>query len=331
VDLFIIKNRAAALFTERKNTSYKFTIFPHMQPAKTIIELLRSTTLSGFPSGSSINYHNGLLYLVGDDANHLLILDKNYRTVQTLRLFNYATKRIPKNKKADLETASIIQDNDTTYLLILGSAATKTRKQALLMPIINDRPDIKQLSKPDFYNDAFQTELKMIGIKEINIEGSSVIGDHFVISNRGNLANPRNHIIFINKDFVLTQNQLSMFAMQLELPTVKNFAGVSELCYFPLKDILFLTLSSEATSSAYDDGVIGDSYIAWIKNFSQKIRQPVVEPDELFNLHTVHKTFVQQKIEGICVELIQDNELVMHLIADDDKGHSKMFKIRLAL
>lgn len=289
------------------------------------IELLKSVRLNSFPSGSSINYHNNQLYLVGDDANHILVLDTNYRTVQSLRLFNYSTKRIPKEKKADLETATFIENS----LLILGSAATDARKQALLLPIINGRADIKQLSKPDFYNNALLTELKMLGIKEVNIEGSALVGDHLLISNRGNLGNQQNHIIFININFLSDQNDLRLFAKELALPNIKQFAGVSELCYIPSKDILFYTLSSEATSSAYTDGAIGDSFVGRTHRFSQKLQQPVIEPDELVNLTTVHAAFKNQKIEGVCAESVQNDSLVMHLVADDDKGHSQLFRIRV--
>jgi hypothetical protein len=300
-----------------------------MQPT---IALLKTTFLNGFPSGSAINYHDDNLYLIGDDANHLLVLDKDHRQLNAVRIANHQTKRIPKAQKPDFETAAIIHIKDKTQLLVIGSASTEARKQALLIPIINKLPDIKQLVKLGFYNEAFLTELKVIGIKEVNVEGSTVMDDYFLISNRGNLANPVNHIIFINKDFLQTQKNLSLFMSALLLPpSVKGFAGVSELCYIGSKDMLFCTLSSEETANTYDDGAIGDSYIGWINHFSKKIRQPNIAFDEMINLSNVHQSFIKEKIEGICAEAVYDDHLIMHLVADNDKGQTRLFKIKVLL
>jgi hypothetical protein len=296
------------------------------------IELLKTTFLNGFPSGSAINYYDDRLYLIGDDANHLLVLDKDHRQLNSIRLFNHQTKRIPKAKKPDFETAAIINIHDKTQLLILGSASTEARKQALLVPLVNRMPDVKQLVKLSFYNEAFLTELKVIGIKEMNVEGSTVMNDYFLISNRGNLTNPVNHIIFINKDFLQTQKNLSLCMSALTPPpSVKGFAGVSELCYIGSKDMLFCTLSSEETANTYDDGAIGDSYVGWINHFSKKVGQPNIAFDEIINLSGVHQSFEKEKIEGICAEAVHDDHLIMHLVADNDKGQTRLFKIRVLL
>lgn len=296
----------------------------------TTIELLKTSLLTSFPSGSAINYHNGYLYLVGDDANHLLMLDTSYRQLHSARLFNYAAKRIPKEKKADLETALILIGGEQAQLLLLGSAATENRKQALLIPLKNKKPDTTRITKLPFYSEALINELKVIGIREINIEGSTIMNEQLIISNRGNLSNPVNHLLFLNKDFIHSPQDLHLSMATLTINT-KEYAGVSELCYFTSKDILFFTLSSEATSSAYTDGEIGNSYLGWINDFSKKIKQPAMAPDALINLPGAHKAFDKQKIEGICVEEVRDDQYTMHLVADDDKGHSRLFKVKLTM
>lgn len=293
---------------------------------KSRIVLLKTTTLTSFPSGSSINYHSGKLYLVGDDANHLLVLDTSHRQTSALRLFNYKTKRIPKDKKPDLETSALVPFNKQLFWLILGSASAELRKKAYLLPLINGHPQLKQLTRPSFYNATLLSELSVLGIKEINIEGATLIGNNFVISNRGNLSHKTNHLIVLNKDFIRDQSSLTVFATELKL---NNFIGVSELCYEASNDRLLIAFSSEATANAYDDGVIGDSFIGWIDDVSKKLLQSALVLDELVNLAEVNKAFVQQKIEGICVEAVQGDSLVMHLVADDDKGNSRLFKIRL--
>jgi len=70
------------------------------------IQLLKFLLLVDFPSGSSINYYDNKLYLVGDDATHILILDNDYRKVDSIKLFDNLEKRISKSQKTDLEAST---------------------------------------------------------------------------------------------------------------------------------------------------------------------------------------------------------------------------------
>ena len=46
----------------------------------------------------------------------------------------------------------------------------------------------------------------------------------------------------------------------------------------------------------------------------------------MINLSDASNEFKNQKIEGICVERVSDDELLLHLISDNDNGESKLFK-----
>ena len=72
------------------------------------LSLITKTELLNFPSASSIEFHNGKLYVIGDDARNLAILDKNYKLVDTIELFPGEGLRIPKKIKADLEASTIV-------------------------------------------------------------------------------------------------------------------------------------------------------------------------------------------------------------------------------
>ena len=72
------------------------------------LQLLQFLLLANFPSGSSINYYENKLYLLGDDARIIIILDTHYNVVDSLRLFDYPEKRIPKSQKIDLESSAIV-------------------------------------------------------------------------------------------------------------------------------------------------------------------------------------------------------------------------------
>ena len=296
----------------------------------TKIVLLKSLLLNKFPSGSAINYYNGKLYLIGDDANSMLILDTDYQEVDSVKLFDYSGKRIPKAEKTDFETAVLVNVNDKIHLLILGSASRKKREKGILIPL-----PVADDSFPEpqtFSNAEFMKRVKMQGIPEINIEGATVIGDHLILSNRGNSANPENHLIITEKDFWIRQNEAALSVLQVVMPlNIKEVPGISELCYVASKDMLLFTMSSEATDNAYDDGVIGDSYIGWVNGIHQKLLGPDIMLDGLINLSDVNADFKGEKIEGVCIESATDNELILHLVADNDQGESRLFNVILSV
>lgn len=296
------------------------------------IQLIKSSLITNFPSGSSINYYNGKLYLIGDDANNVLVLNKDYTPIDSIQLFNYPEKRIPKSEKTDFETSTLLELNGTPQLLVIGSGSREERKKALLLPVAHEAAASATLFQPFFYNEASFAQLKTKGIAEVNIEGSTIIGDHLALSNRGNIANPWNHLIITQKDGLVDGSRQSFTVQQLRLPVnAKEFIGVSELCYIESNDILLFALSSEATNNSYDDGVIGDSYIGWIHNFSEKMDHPELIVDEMINLRTINDEFEKEKIEGLCVEAVNGNEFTIHLISDNDSGESKLFKVKVIM
>jgi len=292
---------------------------------KTIITLIKTLLLSHFPSGSAINYHDGRLYIIGDDANELLILDNNYNHVTAIKVFNYKHKRIPKAQKPDLETSVILDKSGQQHLLALGSAATKERETAILFNLPPDKHKPHQISYTPFIN-------RLKALPEINIEGAAVTGKYFILSNRGNETNPINHFIITTPDFLEQQETAPINIVKLTTPAViQGFAGVSELCYAEKEDILFITLSSEATGNAYDDGAIGDSYLGWIYDISKKITDPEISLDGVVNLSESDPAFKGEKVEGVCISGRSDNGWILDLVADNDKGASRLFRVKVVL
>ena len=292
--------------------------------------MLKFLLLIDFPSGSSINYYDEKFYLIGDDASHILILDNNYKKIDSIELFNRPEKRIPKPEKADFEASTLITVNGKDHLLVLGSASREVRKRVILIPMskLNDQ-------NPAFtrhYDGKFVNRLISNGIEEINIEGVTSIGEQIVLSNRGNASNPKNHMIVTDNYFWERQKESRVYITQLLPPvTVGEFIGVSELFYLKSKDVLLVTLSSEVTNNSFEDGTIGDSYIGWINEPAQKIINPEVRLDGLINLSDINKEFKGEKIEGICVEYFTNEDCILHLVSDNDKGETKLFKVRMDL
>ncbi|HEY9258150.1 DUF6929 family protein [Chitinophaga sp.] len=310
------------------------------------ITLLRTLLLHDFPSASAVEYFDGKLYLIGDDATCILVLDSNYRVVKSIPIADAPGPRMAKTEKPDFEASALIRWRGASYLLASGSLATEKRRQLLLVPlevegattapsnnpaVVSATPLSTHLQRIN-YPDTFVPQLLATGIRELNIEGATVIGNTLLLSNRGNDAYPVNQLILIANGFWESEQLPPFSVLPLTLLTPTGaFAGVSELCYVPEKDWLLCTLSSEATTNAYDDGAIGDSYIGWITDISQKLTHTTLAIDGWLNLAAADAVFKMEKIEGICVERITEDTLVLHLVSDNDGGESRLFKVALSL
>ena len=151
-----------------------------------------------------------------------------------------------------------------------------------------------------------------------------------ILANRGNRNDPNNYLIITGEDFWSQQKEAALRIVPIELTgSHSEFLGISELFYVESKDMILFTFTSEGTNNAYDDGVIGGSYIGWMKNVAAKLKQAKLRLDGMINLSDASNEFKNQKIEGICVERVGDDELLLHLISDNDNGETKLFKALL--
>ncbi|TWW01624.1 DUF6910 family protein [Chitinophaga pinensis] len=152
------------------------------------------------------------------------------------------------------------------------------------------------------------------------------------MSNRGNENNPVNHLIITTPDFWQQQENAAIDIATINIPfKLPGFAGISELCYVAQEDLLLVLLSSEATGNTYDDGAIGDSYIGWVTHFNQKLTIGDIPLDGIINLSETDPAFKGEKMEGICLASIKNNEWYLHLVADNDKGESKIFHVKMVV
>ena len=60
--------------------------------------LLKEVKRLDYPSASAIENFDGKIYLVGDDANYILVLDSAFNKADSIPLFNHPEKRIPKGE-----------------------------------------------------------------------------------------------------------------------------------------------------------------------------------------------------------------------------------------
>ena len=281
---------------------------------KSFIQLIQTTELN-FPSASAIEFYNNKLYVFGDDATYLLVLSKDYRLIDSTNYWGENIQRIPKTLKPDIESSFVNDSNGQFFLTGIGSMSDTNRWKVvsynLTSGTINTSP-------------SFLSGKQIAGIEQLNIEGSTVVNQTFVLANRANLSNAVNHLVFYNQDKTLTTKKL-------HLPLNKTIAGISGLFYVKEKDLLLLTASEEETFSTTMDGAIGESYLGGIQNFSGKINDAELKSDFFYRLSDVDKQFTKQKIESVCLEAIENGEMVLHLAADNDNGKSRLFKLRVKL
>ncbi|MEO7800505.1 MAG: hypothetical protein ABIR81_00820 [Ginsengibacter sp.] len=288
------------------------------------LEILKIVELKNYPSGSGMTLIKNQLFLIGDDATYITILDTSLRIVDSILLINYKDKRIPKDIKPDLEAAATLYIEGKPYGLFLGSGSLKPfRDYGYLV-----NPGNKQILKINLQK--FYNQLKYVGVEDINIEGATALPGGLLLANRGNKSNRLNQLIYTNARSVAKTGSAILKVIKVGTNTdTSSFAGVSGLDYSRKQDKLWLSVSTENTANSIDDGEIGKSYLWMINDISAKRRLSAINPSKIFDLEELDNRFKGEKIESVCVVAHNKNSTELVLVSDNDKGTSKLFKIKL--
>lgn len=287
------------------------------------ITLLKTTYLEDYPSASGIEYCNGKLYIMGDDATHLLILNTDHQPIDSVRIFQHNDKRIPYTVKPDLESLTISNYKGINYLIATPSFSNEKRNTLYAFPLT----DIKHYQT--FVTSTPISILKQIGIQEPNLEGAAIVKKHIIVSNRANFSQPVNYLVRIPIKNRALKNSTDWKKAAVVLPPTDSTIGISGLAYWSVTDWLLFTASTEATTSATADGAIGQSYLGYFSNFSKQTSKVSVTPDKLINL-SQELNIGHQKVEGICVESQTGNVMILHFVTDNDDGRSILYKAQLS-
>jgi hypothetical protein len=290
------------------------------------LELLDFKQLENYPSGSGIEFYDDKIYLVGDDARDLLVMDKKWNKPELVNLFEKTGKKTPKDFKSDLETITVLQVDKKPHLLILGSGSTEDRNKGLLFNLKNNARTWIDLS-------IFYSRLKAAGITSLNIEGIALVYDYLVLVNRGNDANPDNHLIVTKPNFWKQQQDAPIELLKIDFAQVsKERLGVTGLSYSDKHEDLFLTIVTENTTKTTEDGAIRKSYLAVIENLYRKIgREKVkIKVNQLIDLSAADKKFKGYNIESVCIQSEKDHSVKLQMIADNDTGKSYLFRTYLS-
>ncbi len=282
-------------------------------------ELREIKPLPDYPSASGIEFYDGKLYVIGDDAKNILVLDSNLALTDSIPLYAYAQKKIPRAIKPDLEAMTVIPRK---RILLLGSGSVSPyRNMGWILDPATQKTDSIRL-------DTFYQRLQVNDVKDLNIEGACLIPGQMLLSNRGNKTHPRNHLIFAHPFFWTNplSSPLSVVRIGVQYDS-SLFQGVSGLAYSVKSDQLILTVSTEDTKSSYEDGTIGKSYLWIVKSISSKKRWAAINPNRIIDLEETDPRFKGQKIESVCI--LKETRHFLHLVlaADNDNGSSTLFKM----
>lgn len=278
-------------------------------------ELLKVLEID-YPSGSTISFHKGKLYLMGDDAQRLLILDTALNSIDSLPVFLARSGRTPKPIKPDIESSEVIDNN----LWLLGSGTVTPYRDSIFQVNFSNRA-IKKSSLKIIY-DRVGTD-----IEKLNIEGFTKIKDRLVLGNRRNRPDIQNYFITASSDFLENQRQASIKIIPFGVPSPN--AGISGIAFYPKRDILFVTCSEEFTKDAYNDGDIGQSYLGIVSQASEKIEADSISTLNWIPLSLISSSFNNIKVESVAISEIRRGLYNLYLTADNDNGKTVLFKLRL--
>jgi hypothetical protein len=273
-----------------------------------------------YPSGSALEFHHNVIYLIGDDSNKILCLNNELDITSQIKLFDFDGDRIPKKDKPDFEACTILNNQ----LFIFGSGSKIPQRTSLYIFDI-DTQQIAIKSLQSLYENMIATN----DIQELNIEGITTINNSFLFFNRAN--NKQQNKLIILDDF--NPNDLANTALKFVLIEIENFKGyqlgISGATYFQENDIMYLTASAEDTDNAYDDGEIVGSVLYIIHNASSVFLQDKIVLNGPIILEEIDVTLSKQKIESVCVLSYNEHSTDLILVADNDNGKSELFMISI--
>lgn len=283
------------------------------------IKLLDFKEASEYPSGSGLEYYNGHVYLAGDDASDILIMDKKWREAGRIKIFEGDDERIPKHLKSDLEASTLVFIETVPHLLILGSGTReKHRNKALLINL--------ETNHFNEYNiEAFYHRLKEDGLNDLNIESAAMVEDLLVLGNRGSRKNGTNQVVITSPQFYENPETAEIRTIPIELED--EHAELSGLTYSEKNDMLLFTASTENKDSEAEDDKIGESYFGIIENAYRKLYRKKIKINEWLMLSDADERFTKQKIESVCIQTEKRGRFKLHLVADNDRGGSFLFKV----
>lgn len=284
------------------------------------LSVFEDKPLPKIPSASACEIIGDSLYIVGDDAPYLYILDAT-----TLQLLDSVLlypkkfrqkKRVNSKEKSDFESISSVEWNEEKALLIFGSGGTRKRQRGLVY-----FPQKKKIIKFDL-EQFYSTLLRRANLSkdDLNCEGLAVNNNHFVLLNK-----PTNTL------FMMKWNQVKSLleGKTRELQVKKIFLAL------PRRNQHLLQLTG------IDFSEFGELFFTAYSRNGSKPNQHYPQPRALIgkvkfssiNKSSTVYTFLapplNYKIEGITMLVDRRTDPTFIVVSDGELGYSRLIKCKI--
>ncbi len=293
------------------------------------MNVTRQVFLNDLSSASGITWHNNKLYVVGDDAPWLYILDEELSIIEKIKISgidSLVNGRMPKSVKPDFESIEYVNDGCDEYLLIFSSGSVQISRDTAFVVRL-DPDSLKHRNLRPFYEHI--KERALIGtLDEINIEGLAVDEQNIYLFHRGNVSG--NFIAVFERSPLMAylENEPAAFPearnYHFELPEYDQLiSGFSGACMMPDNKGILFTASVENTADVINDGEVLGSYVG------------IISPDGLLK-GTYRSTLVYidgktlpVKLEGITIKSFENNKMIVYAVSDNDDGTSEILEMEI--
>lgn len=285
------------------------------------LNIVKTKTINGFPSGSGVACIGGKYYAIGDDSPFLYVIDNEFNIIEQISLLevkakNFKGNRIKKKKKVDFETLEAISSNE---MVTFGSGSKSPQRDIFVRIRLGATPEITSFSLTSFYEEI--KKMPLLANSELNIEGTAYLNGWLYLFNRANNVVIR----FDYQQFLeyLWEGDFPVLEMvQVALPAIKGYeAGFSGATKWGDSQVIF-TASVEQTDDAYNDGEIIGSLVG------------VLEVTDFSATKVMCYSLIPNlgnkalKVESVTVSEISGTTPHLIFITDDDHGNTELIKAR---
>ncbi len=298
---------------------------------------IRQKLLTDLPSASGLEIINDKIFVIGDDSPLLYQLQADtWEQRATYPLFptnHFATGRIPKPLKPDLECLAGLKFKNIDYLLTFGSGSTAVRDTCYQIQLASapaTDPIIQAIPLKSLYR-ALQTDVAVTAGGTLNLEAAAASQEHLYLLQRSVSNGPDALLIFALSEFMAYLKQPAgpvpaYTVIRFQLPTIRGIkAGFSGASFFD--DKIFITASVENTNDAYLDGEVLGSFVGYIP-----VAQAPNPEVQTTRLRDRSGRFYRGKVESISIiQKNADHQYRALAITDNDNGQSELLELELTL
>jgi hypothetical protein len=286
--------------------------------------------LVDIPSASGIEIYKDKIYIIGDDTPYLFELNKKLQIIQKIPLLDSEINgngRIKKSKKPDLESLTVVSNDNKEFLLVLGSGSFReVRDYGFIVDLPNC--SVTEFSVVRFY-DHLRLLFDKLHAGVLNIEATVFYNDHLYLFHRGNISGI-NLIVSLTWNDFIDFNRAgvapSLQYYEIGLPGISGIpSGFSGAALIPGTSTILFTASVEDTLNEIDDGPALGSFVGSMNALLNMI-EPTTE------LLEFNGCMLTSKVESIIV-VTQSGDSTFSALAccDEDGKASSLLKLRVTL